>query len=119
MREGYTGDFNWFPLTEDGQVLLAMSPNLKSEADYGQHKFVASKFQSAHGCGFPSARLGRGTEEAVFVIAGPGIRRGYRKQTPVSLTDVAPTLCHFSGLPYPGQVEGRALLDFSVSPAVR
>lgn len=112
MREGYSGDFNWSPLSPDGQILVKLGPQVKSEADYGQFKFVASKFQSVHGCGFPNVELGRGTEQAVLVMAGRGIRSGFRLNAPVSLADVAPTLAHFAGLPQPANAEGKIIWQF-------
>ena len=112
MRKGYTGDFNWSPLSEDGQILYKLSPDMESEADYGQYKFVASKFQSAHGCGYPDEILGRGTEQAVFIIAGQDIKKGYQSEKSAGLVDVAPTLCYFSSLPRPKNAEGNILMHF-------
>ncbi len=113
MREGYTGDFNWSPLSADGVVLVPMSEGLKVTADYGQYKWIASKFQSAHGCGLPTAELGLGTDECVFVIAGPGVRGGYHRPHSGHVVDVAPTLAHFGELPCPKQAEGNILGDIS------
>lgn len=112
MREGYTGDFNWFPLTFDGNILIKLSPNMKSTANYGERKFIASKFQSAHGCGLPTIRLGRGTEEAVLVMAGSKIKGNYIRRKPANLTDVVPTMAEVLGIKPPKHSEGRIIKDF-------
>jgi hypothetical protein len=63
MAPGYSGDFNWTPLAEGGDVLEDLVREREGFAEYGEGKFVANKFQSVHGCGDPSAQLGIGTEE--------------------------------------------------------
>lgn len=111
MEAGYTGDINWFPLTTDGTVLLNMTRDLVSTADYGEGRFIASKFQSAHGCGFPTRELGRGTEEAILFISAKELAHGDAEWTsrPV-LVDVAPTASSLLGLAPPRQSEGRVVI---------
>lgn len=110
MEAGYTGDINWFPLTTDGTVMLAMSPDLVATADYGEGKFIASKFQSAHGCGLPGRRLGRGTEEPILFIRASGLRGGSLAGRPgVHLVDVATTVSALLGVEPPRNAEGRVL----------
>lgn len=107
MEAGYTGDINWFPLTSDGTVLLPMSRDLIATADYGEGKFIASKFQSAHGCGLPTRRLGRGTEEAIlFVRASEFDTSPLSNRTGVRLVDVAPTIAALLGKIPPNRSEG-------------
>ena len=112
MRAGYTGDFNWSPLTPDGEVIAVIEPGLVTEADYGQGKFIATKFQSAHGCGFPSVALGRGTEEAVLFIAGADIRAGITHHRHAIMVDITPTIAASTRLPLPANNEGRVLHEF-------
>lgn len=110
MEAGYTGDVNWFPLTDDGVVLLPLSPDIVSTAEYGEGKFIASKFQSAHGCGLPTRTLGRGTEEAILFLDGPttiGLSSDGSHQA--RLIDVAPSLAYLLGVNPPSQCEGHAL----------
>ncbi|MCL5015107.1 MAG: alkaline phosphatase family protein [Firmicutes bacterium] len=110
MEAGYTGDVNWFPLTSEGTVLLPMSRNLVATADYGEGKFIASKFQSAHGCGLPSRRLGRGTEEAVLCIRAQEFQsHPLTHRTGVQLVDVAPTVSALLGVSPPRHAQGRVL----------
>ncbi|MCS7120602.1 MAG: alkaline phosphatase family protein [Candidatus Bathyarchaeota archaeon] len=53
--------------------------------------------QSIHN-GIPSARSHLGTNLAMFVISGPGIKRGYYCTRPIWLRDLAPTLSYLMGL---------------------
>ena len=109
MEPGYSGDFNWSPLSRDGEVIVSLGPGHESTADYGQGKFIADKFQSVHGCGDPAASLGRGTEEAILAMAGPSLRRGAQLEAIPNLTVVAPTLAAATGLPAPAHSEGVVL----------
>lgn len=109
MTPGYSGDFNWSPLSLEDDVIVALGSHVKSTADYGEGKFIADKFQSVHGCGDPTASLGRGSELAILAMAGPGIRAGARCDEPPELTAVAATLAAATGLPRPAQAEGQTL----------
>jgi predicted AlkP superfamily phosphohydrolase/phosphomutase len=115
MAPGYSGDFNWSPLSADGTVIYDLAGDYDLHADYGEGKFIAHKFQSVHGCGDPAAALGRGTEEAILAMAGPGIRAGASLDAIPDLTSVAPTLCRATGLPRPAQAEG-AVLEAWLAP---
>ncbi len=110
MEAGYTGDINWFPLTTDGTVLLPMTRSLVATADYGEGQFIASKFQSAHGCGLPSRKLGRGTEEAILCLRAKEFHsHPLTYQRGVRLVDVAPTVSSLLGVLPPSNAEGRIL----------
>ena len=109
MRPGYSGDFNWSPISRDGAVVMDLLEERPGFADYGEGRFVADKFQSVHGCGDPSAQLGVGTEEAVFALAGPRVQPGAQLKHIPDLTCVVPSLCAAGGLPLPAQNEGEAL----------
>ncbi|MEW6228496.1 MAG: alkaline phosphatase family protein [Bacillota bacterium] len=111
MKAGYSAAGNWSPLTPDGEVLVPLRPDLRVEGEHGQFKFIAPKFQSVHGCSLPSTSLGKGTEEAVFLIAGDGVKQGYRREHPVRLVDIAPTLAVLLGIPVPEHSEGAVLYD--------
>ena len=112
MEPGYSGDFNWSPLSRSGEVIVPLGPWIHSFAEYGERKFIAHKFQSLHGCGDPAAALGLGSEETVFAAAGPGIRAGAEMDHTPDLTCVAPTLAAASGLPSPSQADGEMLIPW-------
>jgi hypothetical protein len=110
MAPGFSGDFNWSPLTPDGTVVCDLPGVHDIQAEYGEGKFIAHKFQSVHGCGDPAAALGMGTEEAILAMAGPRIRAKPSQASIPDLTCVVPTICQATGLPRPDQAEG-AVLD--------
>ena len=112
MEPGYSGDFNWSPLSREGEIITRLGPWLQSFAEYGERKFIAHKFQSLHGCGDPAAALGMGTEETLFAAAGPGIRAGAVLAHTPELDCIAPTLAAASGLPAPAQADGEVLEEW-------
>ena len=119
MEAGYTGDVNWFPLTADRVVLLPLSPDIVSTAEYGEGKFIASKFQSAHGCGLPSRSLGRGTEEAIFFVwSSATTSSGAPAPVGARLVDVSTTLAALLGVHPPQHSEGRILIQRTKPNAV-
>lgn len=54
--------------------------------------------------------LFEGSARVPLILAGPGIRAGQRVETPVSLIDIAPTICDLSGLPQRACFSGESLL---------
>jgi predicted AlkP superfamily pyrophosphatase or phosphodiesterase len=73
------------------------------QADHGGHGFV-------HGTEAPEDML------IPWIIAGPGIRRGYEIQGPVSLLDTAPTLAQALGIdPHP-EWEGKLVEEILATP---
>jgi predicted AlkP superfamily phosphohydrolase/phosphomutase len=112
MKPGYSGDFNWSPLSRSEDIVVPLNGHNHSQADFGERKFIADKFQSVHGCGDPSASLGMGTEETILAMAGPQIRVGKNLSSIPNLTATAPTLCAASGLPMPNKSEGEILAEW-------
>jgi predicted AlkP superfamily phosphohydrolase/phosphomutase len=109
MSPGWSGDFNWCPLSRTGEIITALGPEVESDADYGEGRFIAGKFQSVHGCGDPGESLGRGTELAVLAMAGPGVQAGAKLAETPEMVSVAPTVCKAADLPLPAQAEGGVL----------
>lgn len=112
MKPGYSGDFNWTPLAVDGEIVEDLIKERKGFADYGEGKFIVDKFQSVHGCGDPATQLSIGTEEAIFAMAGPGIKVNAMSGAIPNLTCVVPTMCAASNLPVPADNEGEALTEW-------
>ncbi len=112
MTPGYSGDFNWSPLSLEDEVIVTLDSHIKSTADYGEGKFIADKFQSVHGCGDPTASLGRGSELPMLAMAGPKIKAGNSCDELPELTAVAATLARAAGLPRPAQAEDQVLVDW-------
>ncbi len=111
MRPGYSGDTYWCPLTADGATVVRVGPHHRIDADFGERKFIAGKFASVHGCSLPTVSLGRGTELATLILAGPGVRKGYARAAYPELVDVAPTIAEWLGFPVPRNSQGRVLRD--------
>jgi arylsulfatase A-like enzyme len=83
---------------ELGRVLAAVPDEgvVLIQSDHGGH-------ERTHGTDSPDDML------ILWVIAGPGVKRGHALSTPVSLLDTAPTLARVLGLtPHP-QWEGRCV----------
>ncbi|MCL5074348.1 MAG: alkaline phosphatase family protein [Chloroflexi bacterium] len=62
--------------------------------------------QGIHDCYLPNAEISGCSVRAVLVMAGPGIKRGYRLPVPPWTVDVAPTIAYLLGIPAPAQSEG-------------
>jgi predicted AlkP superfamily phosphohydrolase/phosphomutase len=67
---------------------------------------VDPRFYKEHGPHLPTARVGIGDLRSLFLMAGPGVKRGVTLERTVWLTDVVPTICHLAELPIPHQCEG-------------
>lgn len=97
--------FGGVALTEDGDDGVII--NRPQEGVAG----IWSAFSAGHGQYFPTSRLSLGSMEALFIMAGPGIKKGYRRKNPVWLHDVAPTISWLMGMRPPVQSEGRVITD--------
>ncbi|MBN1675764.1 MAG: alkaline phosphatase family protein [Kiritimatiellae bacterium] len=64
-----------------------------------------------HGACLPSTRFSEGSQEGIFIAGGQGLKRGLCRPNPISLADVAPTLCRLWGMASPRHAEGRVLED--------
>lgn len=70
---------------------------------------------SGHGRMKPTFDSTYGTEKAIFIISGPGIKHGYERPADkvghIKLVDVTPTLCHILGIEPPAQAQGAIAYD--------
>jgi len=64
-----------------------------------------------HAGQIPTARSRQGSQCALLLAAGPGIRRGHRITRTVRQHDIAPTISHLLGTPRPAQAEGAVITD--------
>ena len=60
----------------------------------------------------PDMPLGIMSTNAMFFMAGPGIKKGYRKQDSIHLADVVPTIAHLAGIERPAHADGKIVFDF-------
>jgi hypothetical protein len=61
---------------------------------------------------WPLLNAGSHSDDAYFVLSGPGVRAGYRRPRPTLITSVAPTVAAAAGLPCPADADGAVLRDF-------
>jgi arylsulfatase A-like enzyme len=102
-----------------GQLLRALEQRGIAErtlvavlADHGENLFEPGQ-TTLHGKWF------RGGDEAnrvPFLLRGPGVPTGRRVETPVSLVDLAPTLCTLARLRCPEEMDGRPLTSAFAGP---
>ena len=61
---------------------------------------------------WPRLNAGAHSDDSYFVLAGPGVRAGYRRPRPALITSVAPTLAAAWGTRAPADADGAVLGDF-------
>jgi hypothetical protein len=76
-----------------------------------QSLFKTPRKTGMHGYCLPNACYGRGTEMAVFLARGKGIKRGYRKEYYAPIVNVAPTIAEVLGISPPSTAEGSVIRD--------
>jgi hypothetical protein len=86
--------------TKAGDVIYAVDP----------------RFGKEHGEFLPTARVGIGDMRGLFVMAGPGVKKGDVLKRTVHLTDIVPTICHLAELPVPAHCEGGILYQALEDP---
>jgi predicted AlkP superfamily phosphohydrolase/phosphomutase len=64
-----------------------------------------------HGVQLPTTKYGMSSLRALFVMAGPGLKRDYKLKRTVWLTDIAPTIAYLNDIPPPRQAEGAILYE--------
>ena len=74
------------------------------------------EFDGAHGYHLPSSRLGIGAQHAVFIMSGPGVKRGVHLGKQVRQVDVAPTISYLVGMDVPRDAEGSVVYEALEDP---
>jgi predicted AlkP superfamily phosphohydrolase/phosphomutase len=67
---------------------------------------VDPRFYKEHGPHLPTAQVGTGDLRSLFIMVGPGVKKGVTLERTVWLTDIVPTVCHLAELPIPRHCEG-------------
>lgn len=98
-----------------GDIVYVYSPGFTWSHNRFENKMVPDKGAN-HGPQIPTAETEYGSNYAVFMIAGPNIKRGYARPLellgPVMTVDVAPTAAYLLGVDPPRHSQGRILYDF-------
>jgi predicted AlkP superfamily phosphohydrolase/phosphomutase len=61
---------------------------------------------------WPRLNAGSHSDDSYFVLSGPGVKEGYRRQRPTLITSVAPTLAAAWDIPVPADADGSVLWEF-------
>jgi predicted AlkP superfamily phosphohydrolase/phosphomutase len=61
---------------------------------------------------WPRLNAGTHSDDSYFILAGPGLKKGYRRPRPTLITSVAPTLAVAWGIPVPADADGSVLWEF-------
>ncbi len=99
---------------EDARVLGLHGPRV-GDVVYALH----TQYGHEHGQGLPTARFGRGSLESVILLAGPGIKRGFKHEGMTGIQDIVPTLCYMADIPFPQGCEGAVIYDALVDPSFK
>jgi hypothetical protein len=99
---------------EDARVLGLYGPRV-GDIVYALHP----PFGHEHGQALSSGRFGRGSLEAIILLAGPGIKKGHIHEGTTGIQDVVPTLCYMADIPFPQGCEGAIIYDALEDPSFR
>ncbi len=73
---------------------------------------------SAHGTQLPTYQTEVSSHLAMFVIYGPGIKKGYSRDPDqlgyIKMNQIVPTICHILSIPPPAQSQGAVIYDLFV-----
>lgn len=93
---------------------LESAPDLvvepKRHESMAQDNYVLSSALADTLFGTINPRSGNHDLEGIFMACGPGIRGGVKLHD-ARIIDIAPTILHAMGLPIPGDMDGRALVE--------
>jgi predicted AlkP superfamily phosphohydrolase/phosphomutase len=73
-------------------------------------------FYLEHGPHLTTTRFGEGDLHPLFIMKGPGVKRGVELERNVWLTDIVPTICHQAEVPVPAQCEGSIIYQALEDP---
>ncbi len=69
-----------------------------------------------HGLNLLTAKYGVGSASCLFIMVGPGVKRGEKLKSLRWLTDVPPTIAHLIQIPVPQNCEGGIMYDALEDP---
>jgi predicted AlkP superfamily phosphohydrolase/phosphomutase len=77
---------------------------------------IRPEFGGSHGVHITTGEFGVGSVRGLFIMAGPGVKKGEILKRNVWLTDIVPTICHLAELPVPRDCEGAIIYQALVEP---
>jgi len=69
-----------------------------------------------HGPFLPTAEWGLGSLRGIYVLAGPGVKKGVELERNVWCLDLVPTICYLTGWPIPKNAEGAVIFQALEDP---
>jgi len=105
--------------TWDGTLCSLRFATLPLERLEGNIVRPSSPVLGHHTPFLPAEKYGPFSNRAMLILAGPGVRRGSRRPTPIRLKDVAPIIAHLLGIPVPANADGCVILDMMEGPGVK
>ena len=100
-----------YTLVDFGMAERGVVNGVKELLEMGDLRIGGNTRQGSHHGHLPTHRISPFSISGVAIIVGPNVRRGYSRQHPVQMVDIAPTLAHLLGWPKPAQAEGGILWD--------
>jgi len=101
-----------FVLRKADARILGLYGDRVGDVVYGVHGWV----QGEHGRQVPTAEYGIGSMRGLFLMSGPGVKRGVTLTRNVWLTDIVPTVCYLTGFPVPRDAEGAVIYQALENP---
>ncbi len=101
-----------FALKKSDARIIGLHGDCVGDVVYG----VRPEVSGEHGRQLTTGQYGVGDMRGLFLMAGPGVRRGVRLERTVWLTDIVPTICYLTGFPVPAQAEGAVLYQALAEP---
>lgn len=100
-----------------GDVVVVLEAGYQTAKEEGETLLGdnTGNLSSGHARMLPTVEMKYGTQKAIFMISGPGVKEGYerpaQKLGDIRPIDVAPTLCHLLGIEPPAQAQGTIVRD--------
>ncbi len=96
-----------FALRKEDARFLNIHGNYVGDVVYA----LSEQFGLQHGPFLPTAEWHGGALRGLFVLSGPGIRKGVEIERNVWCVDLVPTICHLTGWPVPREAEGAVIFQ--------
>ncbi|HDD64740.1 MAG TPA: hypothetical protein ENF61_01340, partial [Firmicutes bacterium] len=101
-----------FALKKQDARIIGLYGDKIGDVVYGVNPEVSGE----HGRQLTTGEYGVGSMKGVFIVKGPGIKRGVVLERTVWLTDIVPTICFALDLPVPKDCEGAIIYQIFEDP---
>jgi len=80
---------------------------------------LRGEFGGQHGAHLTTVSYGIGSLKGLLIMAGPGIKEGYKLERTVWLMDIVPTICFLAEFPVPKDAEGSIIYQALKDPNLK